>query len=815
MLMKKIRFTLLIILVSFFGIISSVCAKDIDMNIKNIEVTEKSDTVEIGKIDGVNNTISSEIIFNKLNDYIVFEVTLKNSDNDKYKISSIVDNNSNNNILIEYKYDKSNTQSSELKFYIKMSYKNQLINKEKININDLDIKVNLVKDNGSNATFRINNPATGDNIVRYITLFVVSAFGIFLVKRNIKLKSIKLGSIVLLIAFLMVPFTIYANENFDVGLQFNNIVVAGEFEKYVITIDSDNGDSNNTVERTYGEALGDVLPTPYKNGYKFKNWINEDKEVVTKDTIVTKEMYVKANYTINEYTIKFDANGGIGEMSNQDAKTGKSIKLNKSLFIYPEHSFAGWNTKPDGSGDSFTNEAKVIDLTNSESITLYAMWNEGNVFITYNFGDNVSFNGSEYLDTDIRLFSDENLDNDFDIAFNIESITPVLNQNNGFNTIVSCMDETADPFPGFLYRYKTDKSYYDFTGNASIGNKHEIKHEANPKVDISKEGNILTYNGETILDYSNIIHSFDTPVTFGSSLNSSNAPYRFFNGTISTATVKVEVDGSYKIKLPSPKRTGYIFNGWSLNKDESDNLYKEGETILVNSDTILYANWTSYDELAEGDYTISYNFGDVTFDGTNYLDTGIKLFSSDNVFKNFDISFSIEGYEFVINQNENHNTVLSAMDESGQPFTGFVFRRSSNNSLYTLAANVSSNKKADKRYNVTDVNIYRDKLKLFFNGEEVNDFRSLIKPFDYPLTFGASLNSSFEPFRYFKGTLKNLKVNVRYFANNEVNLPVPSMSNLTFAGWSGDNGDLPEQNVKVESGNITDKTFTANFINNQ
>lgn len=35
---------------------------------------------------------------------------------------------------------------------------------------------------------------------------------------------------------------------------------------------------------------------------------------------------------------------------------------------------------------------------------------------------------------------------------------------------------------------------------------------------------------------------------------------------------------------------------------------------------------------------------------------------------------------------------------------------------------------------------------------------SLTTPFDAPLTFGSSLDASGNPQRYFKGTLKNMKV---------------------------------------------------------
>lgn len=42
--------------------------------------------------------------------------------------------------------------------------------------------------------------------------------------------------------------------------------------------------------------------------------------------------------------------------------------------------------------------------------------------------------------------------------------------------------------------------------------------------------------------------------------------------------------------------------------------------------------------------------------------------------------------------------------------------------------------------------------------EQILDMTELANTFDVPVTFGASLNSTGNPQRYFKGKLKNMKV---------------------------------------------------------
>ena len=76
------------------------------------------------------------------------------------------------------------------------------------------------------------------------------------------------------------------------------------------------------------------------------------------------------------------------------------------------------------------------------------------------------------------------------------------------------------------------------------------------------------------------------------------------------------------------------------------------------------------------------------------------------------------------------------------------------------------NIKVEKNYansEITKVSIKRINKILYiaFNDggyEQVLDMTKLTKTFDVPLTFGASLNGSGNPQRYFKGTLKNMKV---------------------------------------------------------
>jgi len=89
-------------------------------------------------------------------------------------------------------------------------------------------------------------------------------------------------------------------------------------------------------------------------------------------------MYAIWEYTGQEvvfYTVKFDANGGEGEMFDEtDIVAGGSIMAPDCEFTYEGYVFENWNTKADGTGETY--EA-WDDVPVDADMTLYAMWIEG------------------------------------------------------------------------------------------------------------------------------------------------------------------------------------------------------------------------------------------------------------------------------------------------------------------------------------------------------------------------------------------------------------------------------------------------------
>ena len=75
------------------------------------------------------------------------------------------------------------------------------------------------------------------------------------------------------------------------------------------------------------------------------------------------------------YTIRFEANNGMGLMEDMTVNMDETVTLSPNGFVRENHKFTGWNTKPDGSGESYADIAEITNLGGAgQTVTLYAQW---------------------------------------------------------------------------------------------------------------------------------------------------------------------------------------------------------------------------------------------------------------------------------------------------------------------------------------------------------------------------------------------------------------------------------------------------------
>ena len=147
------------------------------------------------------------------------------------------------------------------------------------------------------------------------------------------------------------------------------------------------------------------LKNPTRKGYTFKGWYTDSKyknkiTQIKKGSTGKKTLYAK--WSANKYTITYHGNKSTaGKMTaTSNCKYDNSYTLKKNTFERKGYTFAGWNTKADGSGTSYKNKASVKNLSskNGGNVTLYAQWEKSKYKITYklNGGTNHSKNPVAY-----------------------------------------------------------------------------------------------------------------------------------------------------------------------------------------------------------------------------------------------------------------------------------------------------------------------------------------------------------------------------------------------------------------------------------
>lgn len=338
--------------------------------------------------------------------------------------------------------------------------------------------------------------------------------------------------------------------------------------------------------------------------------------------------------------------------------------------------------------------------------------------------------------------------------------------NNYYQTVLdSTMVLGSSSSSNITYRItlcNNSSKEYAFAGTVYADNFYD---NSNIKFDLTglEENDIIAANGGTIIftitfsyvgtnTTNNTLHSY-LNFKFGIS---HTVTYLNF-GENSYPTVVIDGETYTNTFTSAPATISVTMSGIKLTTDQ----------YTYSNGTLTIANVTGNLEIRNNtENLIIYESTEgVEFTGSNYIDTGAKLFSEANIDRNFKITFVITED----NQNQSaYNTLVSIMDESGAPYPGFLFRigNSSRITEYELTANSIAGKgKAYYNYrsDVEKIEICRINRILYARindgkYEQMQDYNAYTNYFDVPLTIGASLNSAGKPFRYFIGTLSNIEV---------------------------------------------------------
>ena len=411
-------------------------------------------------------------------------------------------------------------------------------------------------------------------------------------------------------------------------------------------------------------------------GYDFAGWSDMSHEKTVKFTL-TADKVIGPNYLPKHYEVEFHANNenATGEMENQELVYDKEEALNENQFVVKGY-FIRWNTQADGKGDYYDDKQVVKNLSTGDKVDLYAIWLPRTDTPYKVIHKKMTPNG-DYVNAEEEI---EDL-----TGTTGKQVTPATKEYAGFvapalhTETISGNGDTA-----IVYEYARDKYML------RLGELSHID-----AADRDKSGEYY----------------------FG-------------------ATIELTAEASFD---------GAVFDKWS-----------DGETSNVRSfvmppnDTILYPLYKG-----DGDFPVVFEqIGQCSFNGKlttlttemksadymtgddclrhtedKYIDTGVELFSNDNIGKDFLISFTID--EFDLSKNGYRPTLVnSTLESNDYLFAGLVLRRDNattnflfgNNVVY-YKSNGSLARDAKKLYEgavAKKVMIYRKGGKIYYKTTDNN-----------------------------------------------------------------------------------------------
>ena len=156
---------------------------------------------------------------------------------------------------------------------------------------------------------------------------------------------------------------------------------------YTIIYDTDGGEEIDSPN--YNVESLDTLPTPTKTGYTFTGWKvtaaegnwTEDDTLNSGASLNGKygDVILQAQWTMNEYTVTYELNGGTVATANPETYTVESPDFTLTNPTKNGYTFAGWT----GTGLNAPTQSVTVAQGSTENRTYTATWTPINYTVTY------------------------------------------------------------------------------------------------------------------------------------------------------------------------------------------------------------------------------------------------------------------------------------------------------------------------------------------------------------------------------------------------------------------------------------------------
>ena len=368
---------------------------------------------------------------------------------------------------------------------------------------------------------------------------------------------------------------------------------------------------NTAAADKSGWAAGDTGKIP---GYRFDGWYTAPNGGNKYDfnTPLTGNVTVYAKWTANGYTVKYDAGGGNGTMSDQKFTFDVPQNLSPNTFTRDGYTFTDW--KRADTGDSYTDGQQVSNLTSTPNgvVTLVAQWTPNQAAINYNANPPTGRTPGGQGTANWTGHTGD---------------TPTISQNGwtvdgytftGWNTQAGGKGQAYAPGTKWaangtltLYaQWTAGEASLSYNGNGATGGKTDPQTgKTDEKINVRDNG--FTRDGYTFVTWNTQADCKGNAVKPNSewTLRGSSTLYACWAGNVQTLTYHGNGATGGNTAAQSGKtgdelttnangftRDGYTFVRWDTAKDGSGTAYGEGKNgvsqyVMKPAGNDLYAIW--------------------------------------------------------------------------------------------------------------------------------------------------------------------------------------------------------------------------------
>ena len=382
-------------------------------------------------------------------------------------------------------------------------------------------------------------------------------------------------------------------------------------EDYTIVFNKNGGSgsmSNQSMMRDQSVAL--MANAFTRTGYLFSSWNTKadgsgtsysDKASVKNLAAGGGSITLYAIWKPNTYTVKYDANTGLGTMDNSTMTYDTAANLRKNTYTRTGYTFESWS---DGNGNYYADQASVKNLVTHGTITLWVKWKPNTYTVTLDDGSGKTTTINVTYDSKYKISDPHGKD-----GYNFAGW---YTEPDGKGTLISADTTVKITSNQTLYAYWSKVHYLiSFNANGGTSELSQKRVSYDTKYGILPLAEKQGYEfGGWYLDEGltqQITADSIVKITKNQEVYAKWVQIKLIvtfdpNGGIVDMDTKKVVSGKVYGVLPEAEKDCFVFVGWFT---ESGTEITSDSVVEFIEDNIVYAKWRLKGDVdADGDVDI-------------------------------------------------------------------------------------------------------------------------------------------------------------------------------------------------------------------